>query len=463
MGEVAIPESALWGAQTRRAVDNFQISGLCFGRRFIQALGWVKRVCAQANVDMGLLDAKLGDAIVRACDEVIGGRWDNQFPVDIFQTGSGTSTNMNANEVIANRAIQLLGGKVGARTPVHPNDHVNMSQSSNDVIPTVIHVAAMLAIRGELVTALERLRGTLAKKARVFGRIVKTGRTHLQDATPIRLGQEFSGYAAQMSKATDRAQRAMTALRELPLGGTAVGTGVNCPEGFARRAIIRLNQSLGTNFIEAENHFEANAARDGIVEASGQLKTIAISLSKVANDIRWLGSGPRNGLGEIRLPAIQPGSSIMPGKVNPVMAEAVLMVAAQVIGCDAVIALGGMGGNFELNTMVPLIAYNLLNAVQWMANAAHVFADRCVAGIEANEEHCEKAAERSLALATALVPIIGYDKAAEISQEAHRSGRTVREVVLEKGVLSPEAVDRVLGAYRLTEPGVPGVHKVKDA
>jgi fumarate hydratase class II len=454
MGEVEIPGDALWGAQTQRAVENFPISGLRFGRRFIQALGWVKRACTQANMDLGLLDERLGAAVIRACDEVIEGKWDDQFPVDIFQTGSGTSTNMNANEVVANRAIQLLGGRVGSKTPVHPNDHVNMSQSSNDAIPTVIHVAVVLALRDDLVPALERLRDTLAEKAQVFDHIVKTGRTHLQDATPIRLGQEFSGYVAQVDKGIGRARKAIQALNELPLGGTAVGTGINCPAEFPQRAIAHLNQALSTTFVEAENHFEANAARDGVVEASGALRTIAVSLTKIADDIRWLGSGPRNGLGELRLPAVQPGSSIMPGKVNPVMAEALIMVAAQVIGYDMAIALGGLGGHFELNTMMPLMAYNLLSSIEWMANAVRAFTNRCVAGIEADEERCRETVERNLALATALAPVIGYDKAAEISKEAYRTGRTVREIALERGVLSPEKLDAVLDVYKMTEPGI---------
>jgi fumarate hydratase class II len=454
MGEVEIPGDALWGAQTQRAVENFPISGLRFGRRFIQALGWVKRACAQANMDLGLLDERLGAAVVRTCDEVIEGKWDDQFPVDIFQTGSGTSTNMNANEVVANRAIQLLGGRVGSKTPVHPNDHVNMSQSSNDAIPTVIHVAVVLALRDDLVPALERLRDTLAEKAQVFDHIVKTGRTHLQDATPIRLGQEFSGYVAQVDKGIGRARKAIQALNELPLGGTAVGTGINCPAEFPQRAIAHLNQALSTTFVEAENHFEANAARDGVVEASGALRTIAVSLTKIADDIRWLGSGPRNGLGELRLPAVQPGSSIMPGKVNPVMAEALIMVAAQVIGYDMAIALGGLGGHFELNTMMPLMAYNLLSSIEWMANAVRAFTNRCVAGIEADEERCRETVERNLALATALAPVIGYDKAAEISKEAYRTGRFVREIALERGVLSPEKLDAVLDVYKMTEPGI---------
>jgi len=453
MGEVEIPDGALWGAQTQRAVENFSISGLRFGRRFIQALGCVKRACARANVELGVLDARLGTAILQACDEVAAGQWDDQFPVDVFQTGSGTSTNMNGNEVIANRAIQILGGQVGSRAPVHPNDHVNASQSSNDVIPTVIHVAAVLAIRADLVPALERLHAALAGKAQDFDPIVKTGRTHLQDATPIRLGQEFSGYATQVEKGIQRAGGAMGALNELPLGGTAIGTGINCPPEFPGRAIAHLNRALGTGFVEAGDHFEANAARDGLVEASGQIKTIAVSLRKIADDVRWLGSGPRNGLGELRLPAVQPGSSIMPGKVNPVMAEALLMVAVQVIGHDAALTLGGLGGQFELNTMMPLMAHNLLSGIGWLANAARAFADRCVAGIEADETRCRETVERSLALATALAPAIGYDRAAEISKEAHRTGRTVRAVAEEWGVLPPDELDAALDAYLMTEPG----------
>jgi fumarate hydratase class II len=452
MGDVEIPEEALWGAQTQRAVDNFPISGIRFGRRFIQALGLVKRACAQANMELGELDERLGEAIVRACNEVIEGQWDDQFPVDVFQTGSGTSTNMNGNEVIANRAIQLLGGRVGSKSPVHPNDHVNRSQSSNDVIPTVIHVATTLAIRDDLIPALEHLCDRLVEKALAFNGIIKTGRTHLQDATPIRLGQEFSGYAAQLEKSIERATEAMNALRELPLGGTAVGTGINCPVGFPQRAIAHLNQDLDTGFVEAENHFEANAARDSIVEVSGQLKAVAVSLTKVANDIRWLGSGPRSGLGELRLPPVQPGSSIMPGKVNPVMAEALIQVLAQVIGYDVAITLGGLGSYFELNLMMPLMAHNLLSAVEWMANAVRAFADRCVVGLEADEARCHETVERNLALATALAPAIGYDRAAEISKEAHRSGRTVREVALEWDVLPSEELDVVLDPARMTKP-----------
>jgi fumarate hydratase class II len=455
MGEVRVPDRALWGAQTQRAMENFPISNLRFGRRFLEAMGWVKRVCAEVNVESGQLGEELGGAIVTACHEVISGRHDDQFPIDIFQTGSGTSTNMNANEVIANRAIQLLGGQVGSRTPVHPNDHVNMGQSSNDVIPTVIHVAVVMALREDLIPALEGLHTALAEKARAFDSIVKTGRTHLQDATPIRLGQEFGGYATQARKAVERAERAIVALQELPLGGTAVGTGLNRPSDLPQRAIARLNAALGTNFVEAEDHVEANAARDGLVEASGALKTIAVSLTKIANDVRWLASGPRNGLGELRLPAVQPGSSIMPGKVNPVMAEALIMVTAQVIGHDAAITLGGLGGYFELNLMMPLIAYDVLRSIAWLANGVEAFTERCVVGIEADEARCEEMVERSLALATALAPIIGYDRAAEISKEAHRTGRTVREVAAEQGVLPADQLDAVLDPARMTEPGPP--------
>jgi fumarate hydratase class II len=463
MGEVSIPDGALWGAQTQRAVDNFPISGIQFGRRFIQALGQVKRACALANLDLGLLEPHVGEAIVQACVEVIDGTLDDHFPLDIFQTGSGTSTNMNANEVIANRAIQRLGGQIGTRTPVHPNDHVNMSQSSNDVIPTAVHVAAVLALRDDLIPALEHLHTTLTSKAHAFDGIVKTGRTHLQDATPVRLGQEFGGYAAQVEKGVARARRAMEALCELPLGGTAVGSGINCPLGFPERAIAHLNQALDAGFFEAVNHFEANAARDAVVEASGALKTVAVSLTKVANDIRWLGSGPRAGLGELRLPAVQPGSSIMPGKVNPVMAEALIMAAAQVIGNDAAITLGGLGSFFELNVMLPLLAHNLLGGITILAGAARAFADRCVAGIEADEARCRETVERNLALATALAPVIGYDRAAQISKEAYRSGRTVREVAAEWEVLPPGELDAVLDPAKMTEPGRPGEYLASQA
>ena len=454
MGSVEITQDSLWGAQTQRAVENFPISGLRFGRVFIDAIGQVKLACARANAELGMLDKLLSEAIIQACEEVIAGDWDEHFPIDVFQTGSGTSTNMNANEVIANRAIQLLGGVVGSRTPVHPNDHVNLSQSSNDVIPTVIHVAGYLSLREKLIPALERLEAELHKKTRDFDEIVKTGRTHLQDATPIRLGQEFSGYATQAKKSITRAKSAMNILRELPLGGTAVGTGLNRHPEFPARAIGHLNQQLGADFFEAENHIEANAARDEIVEVSGLLKTIAVSLSKIANDIRWLSSGPRNGIGEIRVPAVQPGSSIMPGKVNPVMAEALIMVAAQVIGHDAALTQGGLGGNFELNTMMPLMAYNLLRSIEWLSTSVLQFTERCVAGIEAEQARCQSTVERSLALATALVPVIGYDQAAEISKEAYISGKTVGSLAKERQIMPDDDLDETLNPYRMTEPGI---------
>jgi len=453
MGPVEIPEEALWGAQTQRAVANFPISGLRFGRHFIQALGHVKLACTLANSESGILNPGLSRAIVQACEKVITGELDDHFPVDIFQTGSGTSTNMNANEVIANQAILLLGGDVGSRTPVHPNDHVNMSQSSNDVIPTAIHVAAYLLLRDMFIPALEGLAVRLEAKAQAFDSIVKTGRTHLQDATPIRLGQEFGGYATQARKCIARARHAMETLQELPLGGTAVGTGMNRTPEFPQLAIDHLNTRLRADFYEADNHFEANAARDGLVAVSGTLKTIAVSLTKIANDIRWLGSGPRNGLGEIRLPAVQPGSSIMPGKVNPVMAEALIMVAAQVIGLDAANTLGGLGSQFELNTMMPLLAYNILRSIEWLSAAVKQFTERCVAGIEANEAHIRDTLERSLALATGLSAVIPYDQAAEISKEAYRDGVTVREVAERRAVLPPDVLEKALDPYQMTEPG----------
>ncbi|HQE92461.1 MAG TPA: class II fumarate hydratase [Anaerolineae bacterium] len=452
MGEIRVPAGALWGAQTQRAIENFTLSGQRFGRRFIAALGQVKQAGARANMDLGRLDTYRGNAIVQACAEVIAGDLEAHFPIDVFQTGSGTSTNMNANEVIANRAIQLLGGVVGSKAPVHPNDHVNMSQSSNDVIPTAIHVAATLALRDDLVPALTHLHTALTAKADAFDAIVKTGRTHLQDATPIRLGQVFGGYAAQIEQAIGRARHAMETLRALPLGGTAVGTGVNCPAGFAARAIAHLNAALGTDFVEASNHVEANAARDALVETSGVLKTMAVSLHKIANDIRWLASGPRNGLGELRLPAVQPGSSIMPGKVNPVIPEAVIMACAQVIGYDAALTLGGLGGYFELNLMLPLIAHNTLTAIALLTNAAQVFADRCVDGLEADADRCRETVERNLALATALAPVLGYDKAAEIAQEAQSTGKTVREVAQAWDVLPADVLASLLDPYRMTHP-----------
>lgn len=453
MGAVEIPDEALWGAQTQRALQNFPISNLRFSRTFLRALGHIKKAAAQANMDLDLLPQKEGKAILQACDEVIEGKWDEHFPLDIFQTGSGTSTNMNANEVIANRAIQLLGGKIGTRTPVHPNDHVNMSQSSNDVIPSAIHVALVLSIRERLVPALENLKQELKARAKAFQGIVKTGRTHLQDATPIRLGQEFSGYAAQTRKSMEKSEQAVFLLRELPLGGTAVGTGLNRPEEFPALAINRLNRYLDAEFEEAENHIEANAARDDLVAVSGLLKTIAVSMTKIANDIRWMGSGPRSGLGELTLPVVQPGSSIMPGKNNPVIAEALIQVSAQVIGQDQVITQAGLGGYFELNLMMPLMAYNLLSSIKWLANGVDNFAERCVADIKANRESIQRDIKNNLSLVTALAPVIGYDRAAELSKRAYHTGRTIREVAEEMEGLSSRDLDTLLDPERMTGPG----------
>ncbi|MDF1512312.1 MAG: class II fumarate hydratase [Anaerolineae bacterium] len=448
LGEVKVPGNALWGAQTQRAVDNFPISGLRMPVRFIRALGQIKKACAQANLDLGRLEPRVAKAIWLACDEVNCGDLDQQFPVDVFQTGSGTSTNMNANEVIAYRAKQLLQDPMA----VHPNDHVNMSQSSNDVIPTAIHVAVTLAIKEQLIPALEHLAMHLERKTQDFDDVIKTGRTHLQDAAPIRMGQVFSGYAQQIQLSLVRSRNAITALQPLALGGTAVGTGLNCPVEFPQKAIAYLNTALGTGFIEAENHFEANASRDALVEVSGHLRTVAVSVHKIANDIRWMASGPRNGLGELRLPAVQPGSSIMPGKVNPVMAEALIMACAQVIGFDAANTLGGLGGYFELNLMMPLLAYNLLTAVDILANAIQAFSNRCCAGLEVDKVRCEAAVEGNLMLATALTPLIGYDRASALAKEAQRSGKTVREVARAWNVAPEDELTRVLDGRCMTEP-----------
>ncbi|MBI2265889.1 MAG: class II fumarate hydratase [Armatimonadetes bacterium] len=452
LGEMRVPVNAYYGAQTARAVENFPISGLVFPHRFIYALGLIKRACARANMDLGDLDRRIGGAIVQAATEVMDGRWDGEFVLDIFQTGSGTSTNMNANEVIANRASEILGAPRGSKT-VHPNDHVNMGQSSNDVIPTAIHVAAATAISEDLVRALQHLHEALAAKAAAFDGILKSGRTHLMDATPVRLGQEFGGYAEQVKKGIERATRAREVLLELALGGTAVGTGLNRRPQFPERAISYISNDTGLSFREARNHFEAQGGRDACVEASGELKTIAASLMKIANDIRWMGSGPRTGIGEITLPATQPGSSIMPGKVNPVMCEAVTMVAAQVIGNDATIALCGMTGNFELNVMMPVMAYDLLQSVRLLSSVSLLFADRCIVGIQANKEKCQETVERNLAICTSLAPRIGYDQAAAISKEAHASSRTVREVAKEKKVLPDAEIDSLLDFWKMTEPG----------
>ena len=454
MGEMQVPADAYYGAQTARAVENFPISDLRFNRQFIAAMGLIKWACAQVNHKLGVLDEKRRGLLQQAAQEVVDGKLDSEFVVDIFQTGSGTSTNMNANEVIASRANEIATGKRGGKDPVHPNDHVNQQQSSNDVIPTAMHISAAVAMNQKLLPALNHLAQTLDAKAKAFDDVVKIGRTHLQDATPIRLGQEISGYAAQAGLAATRAQKAIRALRELPLGGTAVGTGINSHPEFAKRVIAILAQKTGIDFVEARNHFEAQAAKDGVVEVSGQLKTIATSLGKIANDVRWLASGPRCGIGEISIPATQPGSSIMPGKVNPVMSEMVLQVAAQVVGNDATIAMAGsaLGSTFELNVMMPVMAYNLLQSIELLARAARVFADRCAAGLEANRKRCEELVEQSLAMCTSLAPLIGYDKAAELAKESFKTGKTVRQVALEQKVLPEAELNRALDPKGMTYP-----------
>jgi fumarate hydratase, class II len=449
MGEVEVPRDALFGAQTRRALDNFPISELRKPRRFVEALGAIKLEAANTNHELGLLDEEVKNGIVEAAEEVVEGSLDNQFVLDVFQTGSGTSTNMNANEVISNRAIQILGGELGSKEPVHPNDHVNMGQSSNDVIPTAIHLSALISIKEDLLPALEKLQRALEDKSQEFDDVVKTGRTHLQDATPVRLGQEFEGYAGQVQRGIERVKKAQEDLTEVALGGTAVGTGVNTHPEFAQRVCQKLYERFGVEVRETENHFQAQSAMDGTVFTSGALKTVAVSLMKIANDIRWLGAGPRANLAEIALPEVQPGSSIMPGKVNPVIAESAMMVAAQVIGNDTTIALAGQGGNFELNTMLPLIAYNLLQSIDLLGSAAANLADQTVAGLEATERGPELV-ENGLMLATALAPEVGYDKAAEISKEAFKTGQTIREVAREQTDLSEEELDEALDAKKMT-------------
>jgi len=451
LGEIEVPEEAYWGAQTERARRNFPVSGQVFPRRFLAALGAIKREAAIANAELGTIPRQLAGAIEQAAREVAEGRFDDQFPLDVFQTGSGTSTNMNANEVIANRASELLGGVRGARTPVHPNDHVNASQSSNDVMPAALHVAATTAIAGDLEPAIERLALALESKAREFDDIVKIGRTHLQDAVPVRLGQEFGAYARQMRNALERLAAVKPRLAQLALGGTAVGTGLNAPAGFAAAVIAGLARNSGLPFLAAPDRFEALASRDAAVETSGALRTLAVSLTKIANDLRWLASGPRCGLGEISLPALQPGSSIMPGKVNPVIPEMAVMVAAQVQGNDVAIGIAGAGGHFELNAMLPVIAHNLLQSIAILAAACGLLADRCVSGIGANRERCEELVERSLAMVTALVPRLGYDAAAAIARQAMETGKTVRQICAERQILPAEQLRQLLDPREQTE------------
>jgi fumarate hydratase class II len=451
MGEVRVPADALYRAQTQRAVENFPISGARLERQHIRALAQIKAAAAEVNAELGVLDRKVADAIVAGATEVADGGHDDQFPVDVFQTGSGTSSNMNMNEVIATLAATRLA------ISVHPNDHVNASQSSNDVFPSSVHLAATAAITGDLMPALDHLATALEAKAEEFEDVVKAGRTHLMDATPVTLGQEFSGYAAQARYGIERLRASLPRVAELPLGGTAVGTGINTPPGFARLVIERLARETGLPLTEARNHFEAQGARDGLVEASGQLRTIAVGLYKIANDIRWMGSGPRAGLRELNIPDLQPGSSIMPGKVNPVVAEAVRQVCAQVYGNDAAVAFAGSQGDFELNVMLPVIARNLLESVRLLANVSRILADRCVAGLTANEEVCREYAESSPSIVTPLNRHLGYDEAASIAKQALREGKTIRQVVIERGhvasgKISEQDLVTALDVLRMTHP-----------
>ncbi|MFI5697345.1 class II fumarate hydratase [Kribbella sp. NPDC051586] len=451
MGEVKVPRDALWRAQTQRAVENFPISGRPLAPALVHALAQIKASAAVVNASLGVIDAGRADAIVAAADKVAAGEFDDEFPIDVFQTGSGTSTNMNANEVLATLATRSLGDDV------HPNDDVNASQSSNDTFPSAIHVAATAGVVQELLPALEHLADSLSRKGSEFAEVVKSGRTHLMDATPVTLGQEFNGYAQQISRGAARVRATLPRVAELPLGGTAVGTGINTPPGFAAAVITELNRRTGLELTEAEDHFEAQGARDGLVELSGQLKTVAVSLTKICNDLRWMGSGPRAGLGEIALPDLQPGSSIMPGKVNPVICEATLMVAAQVIGNDTTITVAGAGGNFELNVMLPVIARNLLESITLLANSSRLLADRCVDGITANVSHARELAESSPSIVTPLNRYIGYENAAAVAKSALKQGKTIREVVIEnghveKGDLTEEQLDAALDVLSMTRP-----------
>lgn len=451
MGTMEVPADAYYGASTQRAVLNFPISDLRYPRSFIRAIALVKAYGAEVNKEYGELDAKIADAIHKAAMEVADGKFDKEFVVDIFQTGSGTSTNMNANEVIANRAIEILGGERGDRNLVHPNDHVNRGNSSNDAIPTAMHIAALLDMKEYLHPALKGLKVSLEKKSKEFWDVIKTGRTHLQDATPVRLGQEFLGYAGQIERAIERLEYAENRLSQVALGGTAVGTGINARKDFAQKVLAKISKNLGIKVVETTNHFQAQNTLDEVVDASGALKTIAVSLIKIANDIRWLGSGPRAGLGEIALPEVQPGSSIMPGKVNPVIAESVCMACAQVIGNDVVINTAGASGNFELNVMMPIATYDLLQSIMLLARVAENFQRQCVDGIKATERGPEMV-ERGLMMCTALVPEIGYDLSAAIAKEASKTGETIREVARKKTELTEDQLKKILDPSKMTEP-----------
>tara|TARA_B100001105_G_scaffold47837_1_gene35863 strand:+ start:861 stop:2243 length:1383 start_codon:yes stop_codon:yes gene_type:complete len=451
MGELEVPAQAYYGGNTRRAELNFPISNLRLGRSFIKAIGQIKQSAAFVNRDLGAIEPDIAQAIIASAGRVIEGEFDDQFVVDVFQTGSGTSTNMNANEVISNVAIESLGGTIGSRTPVHPNDHVNKGQSSNDVFPSAIHLAAAVSIKDNLIPALQELENSLREKSTEFWGIVKTGRTHLQDATPIRLGQEFLGYAGQLELGRKRAEKALAELSVLALGGTAVGTGIGMHPEFSSRVITRLGELTGLNLSESTNHFQAQSTLDAIVSASGELKSVAVGMLKISNDLRWLGSGPRAGIGEIKLPEVQPGSSIMPGKVNPVIAESVAMVSAQVIGNDTTITIAGQSGNFELNVMMPVAAHNILESIELLATSAKNLARQCINGLTATDKGPEMVME-GLAICTALAPIIGYDAAAAIAHEASQNGETIKEVALRVSDLTSAQLDKILDPLSMTEP-----------
>ena len=452
MGEMELPDDSYYGAQTQRAVENFQISSTKIPRSMIAAIAMIKRSAAIVNHKLDYLDSKVKDAIVKSADEVIQGKFDNQFVVDIYQTGSGTSSNMNANEVIANRACEILNGKKGDKSLVHPNDHVNFGQSSNDVIPTSIHIAASIEITKRLVPELHELKKSLDQKSKEFDNVIKIGRTHLQDATPITLGQEFSGYSKMVDNSINRIKSNLPFLYQLAQGGTAVGTGINTHKDFGKLIAQEISNITNLDFVEADNHFEAQATQDSIVHLSGSLKTLSVSLYKIANDIRWLGSGPRSGLGELILPAVQPGSSIMPGKVNPVICESLIQVTSQVIGYDSAITLGGLGGVFELNLMLPLIGSNILESINILSNGIKMFRLKLIDDLKANEKKCMGYIEDSLAMCTTLAPIIGYDKAANIAKKAYNTDKTVREICVEENVLSKEELQNILDPYSMISP-----------
>ena len=452
MGEINLPDDSYYGAQTKRAFDNFQISSKKIPRSMISSIAMIKRSAAIVNNQLNFIDSKVKDAIVKACDEVIQGKFDNQFIVDVYQTGSGTSSNMNANEVIANRACEILGGNKGDKTLVHPNDQVNYGQSSNDVIPTSIHIATSIETTKRLIPELKLLKKSLDNKSHQFKDIIKIGRTHLMDATPITLGQEFSGYSKMIENSILRLENDLPFLFKLAQGGTAVGTGINTHKDFGKLIAKELSIVTGLNFSESDNHFESQATQDSIVHFSGSLKTLAVSLYKIANDIRWLGSGPRSGLGELVLPAVQPGSSIMPGKVNPVICESLIQVSSQVVGYDNAITLGGMGGIFELNLMLPLIGSNILESINILSNGMVMFRKKLLDNLSANEKKCNGYIEDSLAMCTSLAPIIGYDKAAGIAKKAFKTDKTVREICIEDNVLSENDLSKILDPYSMIKP-----------